>query len=323
MEAIDVVDGTCRLVQVPSPPMRPGCVRIAVQASGVNRADLVQKAGRYPPPPGASPILGLECAGVVTELADDVAGVAVGDAVCALLSGGGYAEEVVVEAGCVLPVPQGLDAVQAAAIVEVWATAWLNLMRLGGLAQRPQGARVVLHAGASGVGTAGVQLLREAGHRAFVTVGSPDKVARCVALGAEGGAVRHDGPWRDAVKAWAPDGVDVILDPVGADYLSDDLTVLAPEGRLILIGLLSGRQAEVDLGRVLVKRLRIEGSTLRARSVAFKSHLLRELADATWAGFADGTYQPILDRTFPLAEAEAAHAHVASNDTIGAVVLTR
>lgn len=321
MQAIDVRDGRCVQVDLPAPALGPGQVRIAVEAAGVNRADLVQKSGRYPPPPGASPLLGLECAGTIAEVADDVVGWSVGDPVCALLAGGGYAGEVVVDARHVLPIPDGLDAIQAAAIVEVYATAWLNLMDLAGLADR-EGAKVLLHAGGSGVGTAGIQLCRAWGHRAYVTAGSGDKIARCRALGAEDGFVRHDGPWAEAAARWAPEGVDVILCPVGADYLADDVRVLGRDGTLILIGLLSGRSAQLDLGAVLVKRLRIQGSTLRARSADFKADLMGRLREHVWPRFADGTLAPIVDRTFPLHEAEAAHAHLASNTTFGAVVLT-
>lgn len=321
LRAIDVVDGRCVPVTLPRDACPPGSVRLRVLAAGVNRADLVQKAGRYPPPPGASRILGLEVAGEVVEVGADTARWRIGDRVCALLTGGGYADEVVVDGRCALPWPEGLDAAHAACVIEVWATAWLNLGRLGGLADRAPGARVLLHAGASGVGTAGIQIARLLGHRAFVTVGSADKVARCVALGADGGAVRHDGPWVDAVRAWAPAGVDVVLDPVGGAYLAHDLDVLAPEGRAIVIGLMGGRPAQIDLGQVLMKRLRVEGSTLRARSVAFKAELLASMEAALWPAFADGRLRPILDRAFPLADAEAAHAHVASNTTFGAVVL--
>lgn len=321
MHAIDVVDGHCVLVELPAPALRPGTVRIAVTAAGVNRADLSQKAGTYPPPPGASPILGLECAGRITEVSNDVTAWSVGDRVCALLAGGGYASEVVIDARHVLPIPDALTDVDAAAVVEVFATAWLNLMTVGGLRGRT-GTRVLLHAGGSGVGTAAVQLAHQWGHRVFVTAGDAQKVARCVSLGADGGAVRHDGPWVDAVRAWAPDGVDVILDPVGGSYLADNLQALGTDGRLVLIGLLGGRTAPVDLGRVLVKRLSVLGSTLRSRTADDKATLVAELREHVWPLLGDGTLVPVLDRTFPLADAEAAHAHLASNTSVGAVVLT-
>lgn len=320
MKAITLVDGRCLLADVPEPDLGPDDVRIRVQAAGVNRADLVQKAGRYAPPPGASTILGLECAGVILEVGPAVTRWREGDPVCALLAGGGYAEQVVVHAGHVVPRPPGLDAVQAAAVVEVFATAWLNLMREGGLAGRDR-ARVVVHAGGSGVGTAAVQIGRAWGHDVFVTAGSDDKIAKCRTLGAVGGVNRHTMPWRRAVEGWAPDGVDVILDPVGASYLADNLACLATEGRLVNIGLLSGRTAEIDLGRVLVKRLRLQGSTLRSRSDAYKTALMEELRHHVWPKFADRTLRPVVHGTFPLARAEAAHASLASNDTFGALVL--
>lgn len=321
MRAIDVVDGRCVVVEVPTPEPGPGEVRLAVEAAGVNRADLVQKAGRYPPPPGASPILGLEVAGTIDAVGEGVDPSRVGEPVCALLAGGGYAEAVVCPATHAIPRPPGTSAVEAAAIVEVWATAWLNLVGEGGLGERDD-AKVLLHAGASGVGTAAIQIAKHLGHRTFVTVGSAEKVARCVAFGADGGAVRHDGPWVEAVRAWAPEGVDLILDPVGAAYLGPDLDVLARDGRIVLIGLMSGRASEIDLGKVLMKRARLQGSTLRARPDAFKTALLEAMVARLWPGFGDGTFTAVVDRTFALADAEAAHAHVASNATVGAVVLT-
>ncbi len=321
MRAIDVVDGKCVLADAPAPALKPGCVRIAVTAAGINRADLNQKEGRYPPPPGASLILGLECAGTIAEVAPDVTSWRVGDRACALLAGGGYASEVVVDARHVLPIPSGMSDVEAAAGVEVFATAWLNLMDEGGLRYQ-KGARLVVHAGGSGVGTAAVQIARAWGHHPFVTAGDDAKIARCVALGAEGGANRRAGRWADAASAWAPGGVDAILDPVGGAYLADDLTVLAIDGRLVIIGLMGGRAAEIDLGRLLVKRLRVVGSTLRSRSDDFKAALVADLRANVWPRFADGTLKPIVDATFPLADAEAAHARVASNGTFGAVVLT-
>jgi putative PIG3 family NAD(P)H quinone oxidoreductase len=300
----------------------PGQIRIRVQAAGINRADLSQRAGRHPPPPGASPILGLEAAGVVDAVGEGVTEHAVGDTVCALLGGGGYATHVLVDAGHAIPLPPGLSVVEAAAVVEVWATAWQVLMWVGGLSDHPGGAKVVLHAGASGVGTAAIQILRLWGHRSFVTVGSADKVARCVALGAEGGAVRHDGPWLEAVQAWAPDGVDLILDPVGANYFGDNLKALARDGAAVHIGLLSGREAEVNLGLVLVKRLRILGSTLRARPSAYKTELMQALKTELWPRFGSGEITPVVHRTFPIAQAGEAHELLRSNTTVGALVLT-
>jgi putative PIG3 family NAD(P)H quinone oxidoreductase len=317
MHAISVTDGTLRWADQPPPVPGAGQVRIRVVAAGVNRADLVQRAGRYPPPPGASPILGLEVAGVV-DRAVDGGRFSVGDEVCALLTGGGYATHVVVEEDLCLPVPEGLDLVQAAALVEVWATAWRNLVELGRLTA---GERVLIHAGASGVGTAAIQLCQLLGARAFVTAGSQDKLDRCVALGAEGGANRHDGPWVEAVRAWAG-GVDVILDPVGAGYLEQAQQVLDSDGRWVLIGLMGGRSAQIDLGRLLMKRQQLLGSTLRALPVARKAPVLRALETTVWPALSSGRVRPIVHATVPMLEAERAHALVASNETVGKVVLT-
>jgi putative PIG3 family NAD(P)H quinone oxidoreductase len=304
-----------------TPELLPGTVQVRVHAAGVNRADLAQRAGRYPPPPGASPILGLEAAGEVVACSPDVRGWQVGDRVAALLSGGGYAEQIVVPAGHLLPIPEGRSYEEAAAFTEVFATAWLNLQHEGGL-RGTTGQRVLLHAGGSGVGTAAIQLCRLWGHPCFVTVGSDDKLARCLDLGAEAGAVRHAGPWLDAVRAWAPDGVQLVLDPVGAGYLADNQRALGLDGRLVLIGLLSGARAELDLGRLLLLRQRVLGSTLRSRDDAFKARLIRELRDEVVPRWASGELRPVLDRAFPIGQAGAAHDYLASNQSFGAVVLT-
>jgi len=289
-----------------------------VHATAINRADLVQRSGGYPPPPGASPIMGLECAGTVMEVGEGVSRVRPGDAVCALLAGGGYAEQVVVAAGQVLRIPAGLSMVQAAAIPEVFATAYLNLYMEAGASS---GERVVLHAGASGVGTAAIQLCRELGNPCFVTLGNAEKLKACLELGADAGFVRHEGSFSDAVKQWAADGVDVILDPVGGVYLEDNLNCLSLEGRLVLIGLMGGAASEINLGLLLMKRLRIIGSTLRARSIAAKSAVMDQLESVVWPLLAEGRIIPVIDSTFPIHEADAAHQQVAGNETIGKVVL--
>jgi len=302
----------------PSPDLGTGEVRIAAHATAINRADLVQRSGGYPPPPGASPILGLECAGEVIEVGEGVARVAVGDQVCALLSGGGYAEEVVVPAGQVLKIPAGVSMVEAAALPEVFATAYLNLFMEAGLAP---GEKAVIHAGASGVGTAAIQLCRALGNPCFVTLGGQNKLDACLALGAEAGFNRHEGNFLDSVKAWAPEGVDVILDPVGAGYLADNLTSLALNGRLVLIGLMGGAAAEINLGLLMMKRLRIIGSTLRARPIAAKAAVMDQLQAVVWPKIESGEIRPVVDSVYPISEADAAHQHVAANNTIGKVVL--
>lgn len=301
----------------PSPgAIGPDEVRIRVAWAGMNRADVMQRAGHYPPPPGASDILGLEVSGTLTEVGPAVERFKTGERVCALLAGGGYAEEVVVSSHQVLPLPDGLSLREGAALPEVFATAWLNLFMEGAL---KAGERVLLHAGASGVGTAAIQLCKAFDHPCFVTVGSEDKLEACRKLGAEAGWNRHDGSFVDAVKQWG--GADMILDPVGASYLADNQQALNADGRLVLIGLMGGRNAELDLGRMLMKRQRLIGSTLRARPPQAKGLILDALHAHVWPRLASGEVRPLIDRTWPIDQAEVAMAHLASNETIGKVLL--
>ncbi|MEJ2087662.1 MAG: NAD(P)H-quinone oxidoreductase [Gammaproteobacteria bacterium] len=321
MKAIEVRGDRLEWTDTAVPELGTGEVRIRVRATAINRADLVQRSGGYPPPPGASGILGLECAGEVLEVGAGVARVAPGDEVCALLAGGGYAEQVVAPAGQVLPIPGGLDVIGAAALPEVFATAFLNLYME---ARLTPGETVLLHAGASGVGTAAIQLCAVTDNPCFVTAGSPDKIERCVALGAGGGWDRHEGSFVDAVKTWAGDegGVDVILDPVGAAYLADNLAVLNVDGRLVLIGLMGGAETAINLGQMMMKRARIIGSTLRARSIAAKAAVMDRLQDEVWPHIETGRIRPIVDAVIPIEEAERAHELVAGNQTVGKVVMT-
>ncbi len=316
MHAIEDING--RLTWGHSTAPEPGAteVRIRVVATAINRADLVQRTGNYPPPTGASPILGLECSGIVDSVGEGVEWPRVGDSVCALLAGGGYAEYVVLPATHALPIPDGLSMIQAAAVPEVFTTAWLNLRQEGGL---QNGERVLLHAGASGVGTSAIQLCRAWGNPVFVTVGSAEKVARCLALGAEGGANRYDGPWLKAVKAWGP--VDVILDPVGGSYLADNVNVLRAQGRLVNIGLMGGAEGVLPLGTMLLKRLSLRGSVLRSRSVDEKTDILKGVQDEVWPLLADGKVEPIIEEVFDIQQAQEAHELVAGNNTIGKIVL--
>ncbi len=319
MKAIQVIDGALEWTEAPDPTVGPGDVRIANRATAINRADLVQRSGGYPPPPGASEILGLECAGIVEELGEGVTGVQVGDRVCALLTGGGYAEQVVVPAAQVLPIPQGLDFTQAAALPEVFATAYLNLFMEAAL---QPGERVLLHAGASGVGTAAIQLCKAFGNPSFVTAGSSDKIDRCVALGASGGANRHDGGFAGEIEAWTDGhGFDVILDPVGASYFEDNLAGLAIRGRLVLIGLMGGAKAEIRLDRLLMKRLRVIGSTLRARPVEEKAVVMNALRERVWPLIESGQIMPIVEEVIPITEAGRAHDLIAGDTTFGKVIL--
>ncbi len=299
----------------------PGELLIANRASAVNRADLAQRAGGYPPPPGASEILGLECAGVVESLGEGVTRVEPGDRVCALLAGGGYAERVLVPAGQVLKIPGELSFTEAAALPEVFATAYLNLFVEGALRF---GESALLHAGASGVGTAGIQLCREFGSPCFVTAGSDDKIARCVELGAAGGANRHTERFADKVPEWTGgEGLDVILDPVGGAYLEDNLRALKPDGRLVIIGLLGGADLAVErgLGLMMMKRLRIVGSTLRARSIARKAAVMDALKERVWPAIAAGRIRPVIETVVPMTDADSAHRLIAGNETFGKVVL--
>lgn len=292
---------------------------IKVHASAINRADLMQRKGLYPPPPGASPVMGLECAGEVVAVGGGCHRYQPGDKVCALLAGGGYAEYATVHEGSALPLPEGLGYVEAAALPEVFATAWLNLFMEASL---QPGEKVILHAGASGVGTAGIQLCRAFDSPVFVTVGSEDKLSACLELGAQGGSNRHDGPFLDATKVFAGEsGVDVILDPVGGAYLADNLTLLGLGGRLVLIGLMGGAASEINLAQLMIKRARVIGSTLRARSVDEKAEVMAQLEDKVWPLLASKNIKPIVDQVFPIEEIEAAHKLVESDKTIGKVIL--
>ena len=316
MWAIEEIDGSLVWTETSPPVAGPGEIRVRVQASAVNRADLVQRAGHYPPPPGASLILGLECAGVVDQLGSGVEWPKVGEPVCALLSGGGYAEYAVFPASHALPIPTGLTMNEAAALPEVFTTAWLNLRREGGL---QKGERVLVHAAASGVGTAALQLCRAWGNPTFATVGSAEKARRCQELGAEECADRHDGPWLAKVKAWGP--VDVILDPVGGEYLEPNILCLRSGGRLINIGLMGGGGGSLQLGLVLVKRLTIRGSVLRSRSDDEKTEILAGVRREVWPLFESGQLHPIVERSFPITEVEEAHRLLASNQTFGKLIL--
>ncbi|VVQ23101.1 Phthiocerol/phenolphthiocerol synthesis polyketide synthase type I PpsC [Pseudomonas fluorescens] len=313
MKALQGVDGQVVWVDEPSPTCDVGQVRIRVSAAGLNRADLLQKAGLYPPPPGASQVLGLECSGVISEVG---AGSSwqVGDRVCALLAGGGMAEEVVVDGRHVLPVPDEVSLVEAAALPEVYATVWLNLFQLAAL--KP-GQKVLLHAGASGIGSAAIQLCKAFGNPCWVSVGSAERLAYCEALGAQGGVLRNDD--LESLRDLGP--FDVILDPVGGNYSALNLKLLAQDGRWVLIGLMGGREAKLDLAQVLAKRVQLLGSTLRSRDDQFKADLFSDLRLHVWPLFAEGRLSPQLARTFPIKDAEAAFAELASNTVAGKVVL--
>jgi len=313
VKALQGVEGQVAWLEEPSPACDVGQVRIRVAAAGLNRADLLQKAGLYPPPPGASQVVGLECSGVVCEVG---AGSSwqVGDRGCALLAGGGMAEEVVVDGRHVLPVPEGVSLIEAAALPEVYATVWLNVFQLAAL--KP-GEKVLLHAGASGIGSAAIQLCKAFGNPCWVSVGSAERLAYCEALGAQGGAVRSDD--LESLRDFGP--FDVILDPVGGNYAALNLKLTALDGRWVLIGLMGGREAKLDLAQVLAKRVQLLGSTLRSRDDQFKADLLSDLGQQVWPLFAEGRLSPQLAKAFPVKDAEAAFAELASNTVSGKVVL--
>ena len=305
--------------ETPDPTYGPDEVLVDVRAAAVNRADLWQARGHYPPPFGASQTLGLEMAGVVREVGAAVQTFGTGDRVCALLPGGGYAEQVAVPAGMLLRLPDDWSFAQGAAVPEVWYTAYINLFDEGGL---KAGETVLIHAGASGVGTAAIQLAVDAGARAFATAGSAEKVAVCQALGATLAVNYKEQAFvAEIMAATGGEGVDVILDPVGGGYLARNISLLRPFGRLVNIANLGGSKGELDMGRVLGRRLRIVGSTLRGRSVAEKIAITRKFEAEVWPKLADGRLQPIIDRIFPIAEAQSAHAYVLENRNIGKVIL--
>lgn len=313
MKALQGIEGSVEWAERPALSCDVGQVRIRVAAAGLNRADLLQRAGLYPPPPGASDVLGLECAGVVSEVG---AGShwQVGDRVCALLAGGGMAEEVVIDGRHVLPVPEGLSLVEAAVLPEVYATAWLNLFKLGAL---KAGEKVLIHAGASGVGSAGIQLCKAFGNPCWVSVGSPERLAYCESLGAQGGVLRTQD--LEGLRDFAP--FDVILDPIGARYAALDLDVLACDGRWVIIGLMGGREAQLDLAKLLGKRVQLIGSTLRNRDDAFKGELIDELRRQVWPLFAEKRLDPRLEHSFAAKDVGAAFEMLASNTVSGKVAL--
>jgi putative PIG3 family NAD(P)H quinone oxidoreductase len=313
VKALQGVEGRLEWVEQPNLALDVGQVRIKVAAAGLNRADLLQRAGLYPPPPGASEILGMECSGVITDVGPG-ASWQVGDRVCALLAGGAMAEEAVADGRHVLPVPEGLSLAEAACIPEVYATAWLNLFQLAGL--KP-GEKVLLHAGASGVGSAGIQLCKAFGNPVWVSVGSAERLDYCIKLGAQGGVVRSES--LDGLKDFAP--FDVILDPVGANYAELNVKLLGVDSRWVLIGLMGGREAQLDMAQILGKRIQLLGSTLRSRDDTFKADLMRDMGQNVWPLFTEGRLKPQLARSYPIKDAEAAYAELAGNKVNGKLVL--
>jgi putative PIG3 family NAD(P)H quinone oxidoreductase len=308
-----------RLIEVPDPVARRGEVLIDIAAAAVNHADLVQRRGLYDPPEGAPPWPGLECSGTVAATGEGVSDWQIGDQVCALLAGGGYAERVAVLAGQVLPVPDGIPLVHAAALPEAACTIWSNLFMLAAL--RP-GETILVHGGAGGMGSFAVQLAAHVGARVFTTAGSGEKLERCRALGAEITINYKNEDFVDVVReATGGRGVDVILDNMGAAYLSRNLEALAFNGRLVVIGLQGGRKAEIDLGKLSMKRAAILATTLRHRPAREKAAIVRSVRDHVWPLLIDGRIKPVVDRVLPLAAAAEAHRIMEAGQHIGKIVL--
>jgi putative PIG3 family NAD(P)H quinone oxidoreductase len=308
------------VAELPTPAPGPGEVVLDVAAAGLNRADLLQRRGVYDPPPGASELLGMEVSGTVSAVGPDVTGWSVGDAGCALLAGGGYAEQVAVPAGQVMPVPTGIELVTAAALPEVACTVWSNVFMVAGL--QPQ-ETLLVHGGAGGIGSFAIQLAHQLGARVVTTAGTPDKLAACAALGAD---VTIDYREQDFVAAVreATDGrgADVILDNMGAKYLGRNVDALARHGRLVIIGMQGGTKAELDIGRLMSRNGAVIGTLLRPRPVEEKSAICASVVEHVWPLVAEGLVQPVVGRSFPLAEAAAAHALMESGEHSGKILLT-
>ena len=312
----DVLRATTR----PVPQPAPGEVLVRVEAAGVNRPDVLQRLGQYPPPAGASDIPGLEIAGVIVAIHPGVIRWRVGDRVCALVAGGGYAEYCVAPAVQCLPIPPNMNAIAAAAVPETFFTVWTNLFRRGALRS---GERVLIHGGSSGIGTTAIQLAHALGAIVFATAGSEEKCEACRRLGARLAINYRTTDFVEAVqRETGGAGVDVVLDIIGADYFAKNVECLALEGRLVQIGLLGGARTSIDLGRVMRRRLTITGSTLRVRTAEEKGALARDLEANVWPLLSAGQVAPVLDRTFPLTAAAEAHRRIEASEHIGKIVLT-
>ncbi|BAU26661.1 putative PIG3 family NAD(P)H quinone oxidoreductase [Aneurinibacillus soli] len=323
MKAILVEKETRHLYigETPDPTVGDDEILVQVKATALNRADLLQKRGLYPPPKGASEIIGLEMAGVIEAVGRNVVNHKPGDRVCALLPGGGYAEKTVIPAGMAIPIPDSFSFAEAAAIPEVFLTAYLNLFWLGGL---QPGYNVLIHAGASGVGTAAIQLVREAGATAIVTAGSEEKLATCRKLGASTLINYKDGPFLDAVKeATDGKGVNIILDFIGASYWEQNIKSLAVDGRLVIIGTMGGAKAgAINLGLLLSRRLQVIGTALRSQPVEKKLALTQEFCEFALPRFQDGRLVPVIDSTWDWTQVNEAHAHMEQNKNTGKIILT-
>jgi len=307
------------LCERPIPVPQAGEVRIRVHAAGVNRPDVFQRLGSYAPPPGASDLPGLEVAGEIVDGDLASSGFKIGDMVCALVQGGGYAEYVTAPVEQCLPVPRGLTALEAASLPETFFTVWSNVFdraRLG------KGESLLVQGGTSGIGVTAIQIASALGHRVFATAGTDEKARACEALGAERGINYRHEDFVAVVKQLTGDtGVDVILDMVGGDYLPREIGALADDGRLVIIALLGGSKGQLDMGQVLRRRLTVTGSTLRPRSVAFKAAIAAQLREKVWPLIEEGHIKPVIYQTFPLEQAAAAHALMESSAHTGKIML--
>ncbi len=323
MRAIEITQpgkpDVLQLCERPMPALKPGEVLIKVHAAGINRPDVLQRLGKYPVPPGASDLPGLEVAGEIVDGDFEAAGFAKGDMVCALVQGGGYAEYCAAPAEQCLPIPQGLSPLEAASLPETFFTVWTNVFDR---AQLAPGETLLVQGGTSGIGVTAIQLAAALGHRVFATAGSDEKCRACEGLGAERGINYKTEDFAAVVKELTGGkGVDVILDMVAGDYIPREIDCLADDGRIALIALLGGAKAEIDLGQVLRRRLHISGSTLRPRPVAFKAAIARNLRERVWPLFEQGKLKPVIYRTFPLEQAAEAHALMESSTHVGKIVL--
>ncbi|MGO1767990.1 MAG: NAD(P)H-quinone oxidoreductase [Advenella sp.] len=309
-----------KLVEREKPALKKGDVLIRVTAAGINRPDVFQRKGSYPPPPGASDLPGLEVAGEIVE--GDVSGTSlkIGDRVCALTPGGGYAQFCVAPAGNCLPIPEGFSDVQAAALPETFFTVWTNVFDRGALSDDEV---LLVHGGASGIGTTAIQIARALGHQVFVTVGSDERAAAVEALGATKAINYKTQDFVEEIKKLTDGkGVDVVLDMVSGEYINRNIQCLADDGRIVIIAQLGGSKATIDTAQVMRRRLTITGSTLRPRSVEFKTQIAQALQEKVWPLLASGKIRPVIHATFPLAQASDAHAMMEKGENIGKIVLT-
>lgn len=324
MTAIEIAESggpeVLRPVERPVPAPEAGEILIAVAAAGVNRPDIAQRRGLYPPPPGASDLPGLEVAGTVAAVGAGVTRWKEDDSVCALIAGGGYAEYAVAPAPQVLPVPNGLDMIQAAGIPETFFTVWTNVFDRGRLTA---GESILIHGGSSGIGTTAIQLARAFGATAYVTVGNGEKAAFCEKLGAAKAINYRDQDFVEEIKSLTDGaGVDVVLDMVGGDYLARNIRVLRADGRIVQIALMAGSKGELDLGRVMTRRLTVTGSTLRPRPVAQKGEIADSLRQHVWPLLEAGKIGPVIHQTFPLSAASKAHELMETSAHIGKIMLS-